>query len=202
MDEYKKLYKLSDKCAKLQTKDLTGAEIISEKIDKEVKKLKDKQKSFNLFCNNTVYNPPVKIDNMEYFRPLFKMETHRLLKEVSADDSYAVDFDVPAGTEVYAVQSGVVTALQDKSVEGGNDKKFSGKDNYLYIYNEETKLMFCYRHLEKFENISLKNNIKKGELIGRVGVTGYVITPHLHFVIYDFHKNRKIILKSLPIKFA
>jgi Peptidase family M23 len=201
-DEYKKLYKLSDKCAKLQTKNFKKAETLFNKIDAEVNALKQKKMRFELVCNGTEYGLPVRMEGLSYFRPLFKMETHRLIKEVSADDTNAVDFDLPLGTEVFSVSSGVVTALQCTSVEGGNDEKFAGKDNYLYIYNKVSGLVFCYRHLERFNGFSVGSVIAKGDKIGKVGLTGYVITPHLHFAIYSFDKTEEIILKSLPIKFG
>ena len=201
-DLYNHIYKLSKKGARLQTKNLGKAEIYFKKIDQEIQSLINKGLFFNLICNKKKYNLPVKINEISHFRPFFKMATHKLIIEVEADDTHAVDFDVPLGTNVYSVSDGIVAAVSYDSIIGGNDISFAGKDNYLYIFNKVENIMFCYRHLEKFNNIALNSKIKKGELIGKVGLTGYVITPHLHFVIYKFDKNKKIKLKSLKIKFV
>jgi len=71
----------------------------------------------------------------------------------------------------------------------------------ITTYNEKENRIYCYRHLERFSNLKLNSLIKKGMLLGRIGLTGYVITPHLHFVIYEIDKKGKYLLKSIPIKF-
>ena len=200
-DKFKRLYHLSDKCAYYQTRNIDKANEISKDFDFEISSLILKGIDFSFECKGKNYQCPIK-NFKEYFRPLFKMSTHRKIVEVRADDSNAVDFDVPLGTEVFSVSNGIITALKTDSLEGGNDKEFAGLDNYVYVFNDKENRMFCYRHLEKNrELLYLNKKIYEGELLGKVGMTGYVITPHLHFAIYDFNKNRKIILKSLPIRF-
>jgi hypothetical protein len=197
---FSKLLKYSGKCAKLQTINLNNADAYLPLIDKEVNKLKGLGIDFKFKCKNKIYSSPVNC-HAEHFRPLFKMATHAKIKEARADDSNAVDFDVPVGTEVFAVESGVITAIQSDSNIGGNDPIYSGKDNYLYVINKKENLIFCYRHLESSNKFSVNNYIGKGMLIGRVGLTGYVISPHLHFAVYEINLNKKYILESIPIIF-
>ncbi len=149
---------------------------------------------------NRIYDLPIYITDTEYFRPIFKMKTHCKIKEVKADDSNAVDFDVPENTEVFSVSDGFIVALKTDSTIGGNNPKFAGMDNYIYIKNPETGLIFCYRHLKKNDNLTLNKFIKKGESIGWTANTGYIITPHLHFVAYSYNPNSFYLLKSLKIK--
>ena len=201
-DRYKKLYKLSNRCAYFQTRNTDKANGMFSDIDNEINSLIKEGVDFSFDCAGKIYQCPVnKFEG--YFRPLFKMATHKKIAFVQADDTHAVDFDVPLGTAIYSVSEGVITALRTDNDHGGNDPEFAGLDNYVYIYNKLENRMFCYRHLEKFgELLYCNKTIKEGEMLGKVGMTGYVVTPHLHFVIYEFKKNEKIILKSLPIRFV
>lgn len=149
-------------------------------------------------CCDKVYPLPLK--NFFYLRPIFKLKTHRLIPEVQADDRNAVDFDVPVGTEVFAAASGKVVVIKNDSNIGGNDPAYQNEDNHLYIYNAEENQIYCYRHMNPLMSIKLNNMIEKNQLLGYVSLTGYVITPHLHFVIYRIQDDKKIKLKSLKIK--
>lgn len=171
-------------------------------IDNEINKLKALKTDFKFKCLNRIYNNPIDINETSYFRPLFKMSTHARIKEAGSDDTNAVDFDVPLGTNIYSAGDGIVSALQSDCTAGGNDPALAGKDNYLYIYSSKEKLIFCYRHLDPFNNIKLNDKIRKGDLLGRVGLTGYAVSPHLHFVIYEITENENYKLKSLKIEFV
>jgi len=129
-NEFKKLIDISNKCASYQTKNLSKSEALFLLIDQEVNKLKNAGINFSFECGGIKYSLPLNIENI-FFRPLFKMATHAKIKEANADDTHAVDFDVPVGTEVYSVSDGIVTAIQSDSSTGGNNKEFAGKDNYL-----------------------------------------------------------------------
>ncbi len=83
-----------------------------------------------------------------------------------------IDISAPAGTPVYAAESGVV-------VDAGYKK--SGYGN-LIVIKHGNDLATYYGHLSKIE-ISNGDKVTKGQLIGRVGSTGKSTGPHLHFEI-------------------
>lgn len=85
-----------------------------------------------------------------------------------------VDFDAPMGTPVKAIGNGVVVFC----------KQMRGYGNVLMIrYNKTYKTL--YAHLEKFARpIKPNEHVKKGEIVGYVGMTGWTTGPHLHFAIY------------------
>jgi murein DD-endopeptidase MepM/ murein hydrolase activator NlpD len=199
-NKFRYLYKLCSKCAYYQTRDLEKANSYNYEIDFEVEKLIKNGVTFSFYCNGKKYDNPIKTIE-KYFRPLFNLSTHRKIIEVQADDTHAVDFDVPQGTDVFSVSNGIITSLKMDSSEGGNDPSYAGKDNYIYIYNRIEERIYCYRHLEKNANLFHNMYIKEGQYLGKVGLTGYIVSPHLHFVIYKYNENKKIILKSMPIKF-
>lgn len=202
LNPYSKLYKISNTIARLQTSQKEKADRLMPLLDKKVTMLRNKGYFFNLRCNKKTYPLPVNIEDADYFRPLFALSTHKKLPEVNADDTHAIDFDVPVGTDVIAIEDGIVTAIQHDSTAGGNDPEYAGMDNYLYVLHQESGLMFCYRHLAPFTGYTVNSRVKKGTVLGRVGLTGYVVTPHLHFALYVYRPGTRYILQSLKLRFC
>jgi murein DD-endopeptidase MepM/ murein hydrolase activator NlpD len=80
-----------------------------------------------------------------------------------------LDLAAPMGSEVFAARDGEV-------VEMGTDPVYG---NYIIIRHGENWASL-YGHLSKFET-ALRNRVRSGSLIGRVGSTGQSTGPHLHF---------------------
>jgi murein DD-endopeptidase MepM/ murein hydrolase activator NlpD len=80
-----------------------------------------------------------------------------------------LDLAAPSGTEVYAARGGIVIENAENSVYG----------KYVVIQHDDgwTSL---YGHLSRVDTV-LRNQVKAGTLIGRVGSTGLSTGPHLHF---------------------
>ncbi|MCL1865649.1 MAG: peptidoglycan DD-metalloendopeptidase family protein [Spirochaetes bacterium] len=83
-----------------------------------------------------------------------------------------VDIAAPEGTPVYAAEKGEV-------VNAGYNN--SGYGN-LIIIQHGADLATYYGHLSKIGTPKGKD-VKKGDLIGKIGSTGKVTGPHLHFEI-------------------
>jgi murein DD-endopeptidase MepM/ murein hydrolase activator NlpD len=79
-----------------------------------------------------------------------------------------LDLAAPAGTEVFAARSGVVTGQGYDAVYG----------NYIIINHGDWASL--YGHLSEIYTVLL-NGVRSGNLIGRVGSTGQSTGPHLHF---------------------
>ena len=82
-----------------------------------------------------------------------------------------VDLAAPAGTEVFAARDGLV-------VEIGYDPVLGNTIVLAHDGGYET----LYGHLSRVE-VVLKQQIRSGMIIGRVGSTGYSTGPHLHFEV-------------------
>jgi murein DD-endopeptidase MepM/ murein hydrolase activator NlpD len=80
-----------------------------------------------------------------------------------------LDLAAPEGAEVYAARDGRVT-------ETGEDPVF-GK--YIVLQHSENWVSL-YGHLSAI-SVSLRDSLRSGTLIGRVGSTGLSTGPHLHF---------------------
>jgi len=82
-----------------------------------------------------------------------------------------VDLKAPEKTEIYAVNDGKVVSILSLSNYG----KTVIIDHGLDIFS-------LYLHLEEFK-VSEGQMVKKGQLIGLSGDTGYTTAPHLHFSV-------------------
>ena len=81
------------------------------------------------------------------------------------------DFAGAAGTPVKATNRGVV-ALSDTFYYGGR---------VIYVDHGEG-LVSAYMHLSRAD-VAVGDTVRKGQVIGRVGATGRVTGPHLHWVV-------------------
>jgi len=83
-----------------------------------------------------------------------------------------LDFAAPTGTLIKAVHTGTIT-------EAG----WAGSYGYRTILTLEdgTELWYCH---QSSINVSVGQKVNTGDVIGRVGATGNVTGPHLHFEVH------------------
>ncbi len=90
-----------------------------------------------------------------------------------------IDFGAPKGTAVYATGHGkVIKVIMRKN----------GYGRHIIIdhgFNYKT----LYAHLSKIE-VKVGEQVKRGQIIGRVGSTGAATAPHLHYEV--IYKKKKI----------
>lgn len=112
---------------------------------------------------------------------------------------YAIDFAMKIGTKIYASRNGLVVKTKSNSKLGGNNKKFLDKANSITIKHDDNTYA-VYNHL-KYNSVYVKAGqyVKRGELIGLSGNTGYSNGPHLHLVVYKTLNTQA--RQSIPIKF-
>ena len=115
------------------------------------------------------------------------------------ESKYAVDFKMDIGTPIYACRGGLVVMIKDDSNIGGNSKAFIKKANFITIKQDDGTYA-KYVHLKK-NGVVVKvgQMIKRGELLGYSGNTGYTNGPHLHFIVFKPKNYKK--RESLKIKF-
>lgn len=92
--------------------------------------------------------------------------------------SFHKALDIINGTYVVAVADGVVIASKN-NVKGYTEKQSSG--NYVTI-KHDSGIITTYCHM-KYDSVHLKagDKVKKGDVLGIKGATGYATGPHLHF---------------------
>jgi murein DD-endopeptidase MepM/ murein hydrolase activator NlpD len=112
---------------------------------------------------------------------------------------YAIDWQMPEGTCVYAARGGLVVKVKDDSSTGGSSMKFDPFNNYVLIRHEDGTLGH-YCHLQK-SGVVVKpgQSVQTGQLIAHSGNTGFSSGPHLHFSVYRTKNGRE--RESLPVRF-
>ncbi|MFP5392902.1 MAG: M23 family metallopeptidase [Gammaproteobacteria bacterium] len=96
----------------------------------------------------------------------------------------ALDIMAPKGTKVIAVADGKVAKLFNSKPGGLTVYQFDPQDKYAYYY----------AHLDRYaENLKEGQPIKRGDLIGYVGVTGNSDpnAPHLHFAVFELTPTKE-----------
>jgi murein DD-endopeptidase MepM/ murein hydrolase activator NlpD len=122
-------------------------------------------------------NVPVKIDPS----PSHCLKAH-----------YCIDFDVPCGTPVRAVRDGVVIFRESRFSKSYMSKRYMIRANVVVIRHTDGEESI-YAHLQwRTVRVNLGQKIKRGQIIGLSGQTGYATYPHLHFGVYKGQKNIKI----------
>jgi murein DD-endopeptidase MepM/ murein hydrolase activator NlpD len=114
---------------------------------------------------------------------------------------YAVDFQVPVGTEIYAARPGKVVATEGKYTHGGFDERLAAQANYILIEHDD-KTYGQYAHL-KYNGVAVRvgERVAAGSLIGYSGNTGYSSGPHLHFEVVKVDPVGKNRMLSIPVRF-
>ncbi|MCB1157732.1 MAG: M23 family metallopeptidase [Leptospiraceae bacterium] len=111
---------------------------------------------------------------------------------------FALDFEMPEGTEVYAARGGKVIQVIDHFNEGGASASYAEKANKVVLLHDDGTYA-SYVHLKlKGSLVKEGEEIKAGDLIGYSGNTGMSQGPHLHFdvILPDFEGA-----KTVPTKF-
>jgi murein DD-endopeptidase MepM/ murein hydrolase activator NlpD len=90
---------------------------------------------------------------------------------------YGVDIGMSSGTEIHACSSGTVTTAGEFDMVG----------KYIVI-KDETGYMTHYEHLSEID-VSVGDEVRHGDVIGKVGSTGDSTGPHLHLGIQDADGN-------------
>jgi len=96
----------------------------------------------------------------------------------------ALDFNLPIGTPVAAIRSGLVIKVVDTFDKSGDTEDFARFANYIIImHSDETFAL--YKHLKsKSAKVKAGDKITRGKVIALSGNTGWVSVPHLHLEVY------------------
>jgi murein DD-endopeptidase MepM/ murein hydrolase activator NlpD len=158
---FKKQYiKLKNK----KSENFTEDDIFEEKFNKEIEK-----------CTQS--SPQKKLWTGSFYRPCLPCALStdfgviRTSFERGRYRHDAVDFAAPPKSPVWACQSGILVIKESNHPTYGN----------VVIIDHGIGLLSIYGHLETFSPIEVGTYIKKGQVLGTVGMTGYASGYHLHW---------------------
>jgi len=93
----------------------------------------------------------------------------------------------------------VVIRVKEDSNKGGWNRKYRPFGNNIVIQHADSSRA-GYWHLQKDGAlVNAGDTVKKGQLIGLSGRTGYAFFPHLHFVVWNF--DNKGNWQQMPTRF-
>lgn len=95
----------------------------------------------------------------------------------------AIDIKIPTGTPIYSIANGVVVKVGNQSSGFGNHVVIR-HDDVPSINDPYVKATYysSYSHLNAY-NVTVGQQVTKGQQIGESGNSGTATTPHIHFQI-------------------
>jgi len=100
-------------------------------------------------------------------------------------EQYAWDFGLPVGTPVVAAAAGTITRMREDSQEGGCSSSYGNDGNYVVIdHGDGTSALYLHLMTDSVP-FAVGDRVESGEMIGRVGLTGFTCGAHLHLQIQD-----------------
>jgi len=92
---------------------------------------------------------------------------------------YGIDFTAKTGTDIYATGDGTIERVR---------KSYTGYGKHIII-NHGFGYKTLYAHMDEF-SVKKGQQVKRGDIIGKVGNTGTSTGPHLHYEV--IRNNKKI----------
>lgn len=150
-------------------------------------------------------DPEARADGSAYRLPAKANGFHKITQgfngrysHAAAPNRYAVDIDLPLGTDVLAARSGVVVWIKQDYVLDGTDDYFADKANMIQVLHEDGTIAVYAHLLNESVKVSVGQQVEAGQVLARSGSSGYSTGPHLHFVVW---KNTGLQYRSVPFTF-
>lgn len=96
---------------------------------------------------------------------------------------YALDIAMPIGEQVLAVTEGIVADARDDFSIGGAADYFLDKANHVTVMHADGSYAIYAHILYGSLAVAVGQKIEVGQVLARIGNTGYSTGPHLHFVM-------------------
>lgn len=179
-------------------------------------KLKPQEKGLYLFSVITWQNPSnslaftveeamgdpdaVPDTNFIYFIPFEEGTEHMVNQGYKGSFShqagtwiqYSIDFGMNIGTPVCAARDGVVVDVKEDSSWGGLRYRYAKLANYITVYHKDGSFGEYVHLMKNGSLVKPGDSVKKGQIIGFSGNTGFTGGPHLHFMVYKaFYMRRE-----------
>lgn len=108
---------------------------------------------------------------------------------ISHQNKFALDFDMPVGTKIYACREGTVVQVVEKNSKRCDQPKCAEFNNLVKILHDDGTIMQYLHFKQNGIKVRPGQKIKKGEYIGFSGNVGWSTAPHLHIDLYLIDKT-------------
>ena len=157
-----------------------------------------------LWLDVTPGDPNARPNDVEYAYPLRTSELRieqgwgGVYSHNDDQNRHAVDFAADIGAQVIAARAGTVMEVESDFERAGLDtRQYARSANFVRIVHDDGT-MALYAHLQQNGVLVRAGQlVRKGEVIGRAGNTGFTTGPHLHFAV---QANRGMRLESIPFR--
>jgi hypothetical protein len=122
---------------------------------------------------------PWKCGNVEYCTQAHNGGSH------TGQSAWAWDLSLQEGEEIWAATAGVVTHLRMDSADGGCSTTYSGSANYITVDNGDGTSIAYLHMLPNTSPLAVGEAVEVGDLVARVGATGYACGAHLHMQVQE-----------------
>ncbi len=151
-------------------------------------------------------NPASRQDNHQYQLPLPANRSYRVsqafngrFSHAQQPSTYAVDFEMPVGTDIMAARAGTVVLITEDYSFGGQSDYFLDKANHVMVLHGDGTYAIYAHILQGSAALNVGDSVVAGQRIARSGSSGYSTGPHLHFAVL---KNINFESLSVPFRFV
>ena len=111
----------------------------------------------------------------------------------------AVDIKMKKGTRICAARDGVVIRVVSNNTRGGSSKKNRPYANLIVLQHIDGTRTGYWHLQHNGVLVKVGDTVKRGQVIGLSGRTGYTAFPHLHFLAWKFNHQGQ--WEQMPTRF-
>lgn len=113
---------------------------------------------------------------------------------------FAIDFNLQINDTICSADDGYVVGVVKDYKYGGNTREWRPFGNFITLYHPHSGLFTQYSHLvHQGAFVNVGDTVRRGQPVGKSGVTGFTDGPHLHFNVLKPLAGGQ--LESVPAEF-
>jgi murein DD-endopeptidase MepM/ murein hydrolase activator NlpD len=146
----------------------------------------------------------IKDDTSYVYALPYEYNTSHLLiqgyfSRLSHKERVALDFKMKRGTKICAARDGIVVRVKEDGDKGGWNRKYRPYGNVIVIQHADGSRAGYWHLQHNGALVNMGDTVRKGQVIGLSGKTGYTFLPHLHFIAWTFNKRNE--WQQVPTRF-
>ncbi len=123
-----------------------------------------------------------------YSLPYLKGQAYKVIQADNSDLSHQnirpIDFEMPIGTPITAIRSGIVVKVEDGFDKHGETEDFANFSNHIILMHSDGTFAI-YGHLkQKSSKVKAGDTVNRDAIIALSGDTGWTNVPKLHVEVY------------------